>query len=360
MTIRPFTEECGEWLRADAPGRPIVVSSRVRLARNLAGHRFAGRADDAEKRRIVDRVRDAVENSPRGRGLVWFDLDAGDPESAQLLLERHLISRELAEAEGPRAVAVAPDERLAVMVVEEDHIRLQAISAGLRVEETLADAQRLDREISARLEYAYDPRFGYLTACPSNVGTGLRVSVLLHLPALVMTGHSAKAFRAIGELHLAVRGLFGEGTEAMGELFQVSNQRTCGKDEATLARDLAAVVDRIIDYERQARQRLRRRANARLDDRVHRAWAILRHARRMSTKEMLQHLSSVRLGRSLGLLPPVDEAVLDRLFLHGQPAHLQEVGGEKMEADDRDRRRADLIRQTLSTWGEGGGTSQSQ
>jgi protein arginine kinase len=346
MDMQPLLDRSGEWLKGEGPASPVAVSSRVRLARNLAGFRFPTRADAAEKNRVAAVVRDALADA--SRALEWLDVEALAETDRRLLLERHLISRELADGQGPRAVAIDADESLSVMVNEEDHLRLQCLRSGLRLTEAFEAADRLDDGLARRLEYAFDEELGYLTACPTNVGTGMRVSVMLHLPALAMSGQVEKAFRAVHELGLAVRGLYGEGTEALGELYQISNQVTLGRSEREIVGDLEAVIEGLIRYEGLAREQLLApAARVQVEDRVWRAMGALKNARLMTTEESMKHFSSLRLGVGLGLLPPEEMARVNRLFLLSQPAHLQRWAGKALDAAGRDRVRADFLRQRI-------------
>ncbi|MDR1533567.1 MAG: protein arginine kinase [Planctomycetota bacterium] len=327
----------------------IAVSTRVRLARNLAGRRFTTHPDFSERADVLGEIRRAIQSLPEGRVFVWRDLEGESPLERRLLVERHLISRELAEGEGPRAVAVNPEQALVIMVNEEDHLRIQCLLPGLAAHEAYGRVNRLDDLLSRQLTFAFDPGYGYLTSCPTNVGTGLRVSVMLHLPALVMTRHIEKVFRAVYEMRMAVRGFYGEGTEALGELYQISNQSTCGKGEEDIIDDMEAAIAAIVHYEEKARNKLAASERGQLEDRVWRSWGLLRHARLMNSEEAMRHLSSLRLGLAMGVFGDLDPAELERLFLYSQPAHLQRLEGRELEAGDRDAARAAFLRKSLGT-----------
>ena len=339
----------GEWLRTGGPKSEIAVSTRVRLARNLANRRFPTHPDQSERQEVLDEIRDAFMAVPCGRDLTWRELDAQPTLDRRLLMERHLISRELADGVGPRAVAFDAQEATAVMVNEEDHLRLQSMRSGLRLREAFDFINRLDSELATRLEFAFDPSYGYLTSCPTNVGTGLRTSVMLHLPGLVMTQHIEKVFRATYEMRMTVRGFYGEGTEASGELYQISNQITCGRSEAEILEDMEAAIAAIIEYEEKARRELATKERPRLEDRVWRSLGILRNARLMSSEEAMRHLSSLRLGVVMGLLGKITLEDVQRLFLLTQPAHLQQIEGRELESNDRDIARAHFLRKQLET-----------
>ena len=350
MTLRQMTDHAGQWLRGSGPHSDIVISSRVRLARNIAGFPFVGKANRHQRHELLERSRREITNNRLADHVLWVDLPSSPTLDRQLLVERHLISRQHAKADDdlPRAVAVAPDESFAIMVNEEDHLRIQVLRSGLLLDEAFDQANRIDDALEDRLDFAYSRRFGYLTACPTNVGTGIRVSVMLHLPALRLTGEIEKVRRAARDMHLAVRGLFGEGSEALGDLYQISNQTTLGKAEQEIMADFQhAVVPQIIAYEQHARQALVAQRPAALDDKIFRAWAVLTHARVISSEEVLSLLSHLRLGVNLERIETVDIRTINELFLLTQPAHLQKIAGREMDAAERREARATLLRQRL-------------
>src|SRR6266403_3623220 len=271
MNLDSLTQNNGEWLRAHGPEADIVISSRIRLARNLSSFPFTNRSSThqkAESEQYLKGRLDKLEFNPR---LDYLSLPGLSPLDRQLLVERQLVSRELANSGGPRGVAVAPNEIISIMVNEEDHIRLQVIRRGFSLDEAWQDADRLDDKLEERVPYAFNEELGYLTACPTNVGTGLRASVMLHLPALVLTKQIEKVFRALQKINLAVRGLYGEGSRASGDFYQISNQVTLGKSETTIINEIRDVIPNIIAYERKARQTLTRDNHALILDRVKRA-----------------------------------------------------------------------------------------
>ncbi len=350
MSLRQMTEHAGEWLRGSGPHSEIVISSRIRYARNLAGFPFVNKANRRQRHEVLNLARDQIMANRLADNVLWVDLLDSPPLDRQLLVERHVISQQHAKADDhvPRAVAIGADETFAIMVNEEDHMRIQVLRSGMQLAEAFDQIERIDDVLEERLDYAYSRRFGYLTACPTNVGTGIRVSVMLHLPALKLTGEIEKVRRAARDMHLAVRGLFGEGSEALGDLYQVSNQTTLGKSEPELLADFEhTVVPQIIAYEQQARQALVRQRPDALDDKVHRAWALLTHARVMGTEEVLSLLSHLRLGVNLGRIENVDIRTINELFLLTQPAHLQRLTGVEMDPAARRVARAKLIRQRL-------------
>lgn len=351
MSFRDLTDHAGEWLRGAGPHSEIVISSRIRLARNLAGFPFVNRSNRRQRFEVVERCRSELTSGRLAGGVLWVSLQESTELDRQLLVERHLISRQQAQAgeDLPRAVAIGADETFAIMVNEEDHLRMQVLRSGFQLGEAFNQINRIDDVLEDTLEFAYSRRFGYLTACPTNVGTGIRVSVMLHLPALKLTGEIEKVRRAARDLHLAVRGMFGEGSEALGDFYQVSNQTTLGRSEQEILADFqSTVVPQIIAYEQQARQALLRQKLSQLDDKVWRAWAILTHARSIGTDEVLGLLSHLRLGVNLGRIDTVDIRRINELFLLTQPAHLQKVTGREMDASTRREVRAQLIRQKIT------------
>ncbi len=360
-----------EWLRGGGDASDVVLSSRVRLARNLAGLPFVNKATRADLAVVLERCRDAVLDVGLGERTLWVDLRESSAIDRALLLERRLISHTLASnpkrhgttnVGDPRGVAASiPDERLAVMVNEEDHLRLQAIRCGLALGEAHAAVDALDDQLEARMDFAFSPRFGYLTACPTNVGTGARFSVMLHLPALSITGDIERVKRAAGDMSLAVRGFAGEGTESVGDFFQLSNQTTLGRSEDAI-RDAfeRRVVPQVIEYERQARRRLIETRRVELEDRVYRALALLREARLMTTEEAMRHLSVVRLGVTLGVLTSPSLEEVHALLLLVQPAHLQRLIGRAMTKEQRRVERAILTRSRFGGEARDGSAERAQ
>jgi protein arginine kinase len=347
MRVDDLVGATGEWLKGTGPMSDIVVSSRVRLARNLAAHRFPLSADAAEMDEISEEIGEALAESGSARDLTNIPLQALSALDRRFLVERHLISREHEEAEGPRSVALREDETVSVMINEEDHLRLQALKSGLQLEEAWGLVDAIDEEMSERLSFAYDEELGFLTACPTNVGTGLRASVMVHLPALVMTRHIEKAFRAIAKLNLAVRGLYGEGTEAHGDFYQISNQVTIGRDESEILEDLQVVIDQVVAYEASDRAALMKSEPMKLEDRVWRSHATLSSARIITSEEVMRHLSSIRLGMHLDLLPDLEPSKLNEIFVFSQPAHLQKGEGKELVAAERDVVRAQMVREQM-------------
>lgn len=348
MNIDKLAKNAGQWLGPTGPRSEIVISSRIRLARNVAGFPFLSRATEDQRRELADKIRAHLDGKKADAQWDYVDLDQIDDLDRQVLVERHLISRQIVEAKGARGVSIARDETTSVMVNEEDHLRIQALRSGLQLDEIWQQINQIDDTIEEGLDYAFHPRYGYLTACPTNVGTGIRVSVMLHLPALKLTGEIERVFRAAKDMHLAVRGLHGEGTEATGDLFQVSNQVTLGRTEDEIVNEFKSlVIPRIIDYENLARECLVNERPLALDDRVWRSYGILKNARTISSDETLLHLSHLRMGVHLGRIKDIELKTLNELFLITQPAHLQKIAGERLNGEQRSSARADIIRAKL-------------
>jgi protein arginine kinase len=348
MKLSDLTSRAGEWLRGSGPRSEIVISSRIRLARNIAGMTFLSRCTRTQRAECEERARHAIVDAKLADRVLYVNLEKSPELDRQLLVERHLISKPHAAAEGARGVAITEDETVSIMVNEEDHLRIQVLRSGLQLEQAWEQISEIDDALESRLEFAFNPKFGYLTACPTNVGTGIRVSVMLHLPALKLTGEIEKVFRAAKDMRLAVRGLYGEGTEATGDFYQVSNQTTLGKDEHEIIDEFRnVVIPKIIDYETQARKMLRDDRLPALDDKVFRALGLLRSARLLSSEEVLFMLSHLRMGVNLSRIKDVDIKTINELFLMTQPAHLQRLMGRKIDGDVRRAARADLVRQRL-------------
>lgn len=341
---------CGEWLTGSGPDSDVVVSSRVRLARNLAGYNFVNRSDRDERQQIVDMVQRnlGVINDEPSR-LVVFSLHETDALERSLLVERHLISKQLAKGRQPRAVVVTPDESTAIMVNEEDHFRMQVIRSGFQLRRAYEQVNDLDDRLERRMQYAFDPRFGYLTACPTNVGSGIRLSVMLHLPGLaLMSSDIERVRRAARDMHLALRGFYGEGSEALGDFFQLSNQTTFGRTEAELLDEFEErIVPQVVSYERHAREELAERQTALLDDVCYRALGILQNARMIKIDEAMRLLSHLRLGVETERITEVSRETINQLTLLIHSAHLQKISGRPLQQSDRSKVRADLIRAHL-------------
>jgi protein arginine kinase len=348
VNLRDLAHQSGEWLKGSGPMSEVVISSRIRLARNLAGFPFLTRADAAQREEIQRLISDAFRRTQGEAKFFFIDIEKADDLDRQVLVERHLISRQHADARGSRGVAVSAAETLAMMINEEDHLRMQAYRSGFQLDDAWEELNQIDDALSQELEFAFHPQYGYLTACPTNVGTGIRVSVMLHLPALKLTGEIERVFRAANDLKLAVRGLYGEHTEAAGDFYQISNQTTLGKSEQEFIDEFKhEVIPKIIEYELQARQTLLKEKPSALDDKVHRAFGLLGSARVMSSEETLFLLSHLRMGIHLGRIKGIDMGTVNELFIRTQPAHLQKLEGRVLDGEQRSVARAEYIRRRL-------------
>ncbi|MBX3420274.1 MAG: protein arginine kinase [Pirellulaceae bacterium] len=343
MEINDLVGKCGQWLRGSGPESDIVISSRVRLARNLAEFPFVRRANNEERTQIVKTVHKHIQSVPDWSGMMFLRVGTLKDIDRHFLVERQLMSLELAEGTGDRAVAIDHDERFSIMINEEDHLRIQVMCTGLDVQQAWKQIDAIDDLLQERLNCAFHEQFGYLTACPTNVGTGLRVSVMLHLPALVVTREIEKVFRSLQKINVTVRGLYGEGSQFMGDFYQVSNQITLGRTEDELVQTVSEVVPRIIEYERKARQFLLVESEQDLHDDVSRAYGILCTAKKISSEETLHYLSKVRMGVNLGLIQAIDIPTINKLFVQTQPAHLQKLLGHDLSGSERNIERANYL-----------------
>src|SRR5262245_2662908 len=352
MNLETLTHTCGEWLKGSGPESDIVISSRIRLARNLAAFPFGNRANTHQKAEIEASLRERLPRLELQTPLNYISFTGLSPLDRQFLVERQLVSRELANADGPRGVALGAPETMSVTVNEEDHLGLQVMRSGFTLDEAWQDIVRLDDLIEQKVSYAFSEEFGYLTACPTNVGTGMRASVMPHLPALVLTKQIEKVSRALQKINLAVRGLYGEGSRASGDFYQISNQVTLGKSETTILTEIREVIPQIITYERQARQTLTRESRQALHDKVSRAFGTLCSATMMTSEETMDLLSSVRLGVNLGLIEDVSIPTVNELFIHTQPAHLQKLMGASLDGEERNAARARYLSNRLRENGQ--------
>jgi protein arginine kinase len=350
MKLQAIIANTGEWLRGEGPHHQIVVSSRVRLARNLRDRAFPGWAKKAERTAILELIKPDVEALPEMQEAfseLLQDLSALDK---QVLVERHLISREHAAKSAGSAVVMNRKQTLSIMLNEEDHLRMQSIRSGLQLRQAFKLADKIDSALESKLDFAYDSKLGYLTACPTNVGTGMRASAMLHLPGLVLSELINQVIQAVNKIGLAVRGLYGEGTEAMGNLFQISNQTTLGEKEDEIIGRLSKVIETIIEKEHDAREVLIQKKPSTLWDQIGRAYGLLTYAHAMTSKEALNLLSIVKLGIDLGAFPEDKRLPIDELFITTQPAHLQKSTQQKLNAEERDHFRAQIIRDRLKSF----------
>lgn len=345
------------WLDASGPNADVVISTRMRLARNIAGYAFTARAREGERLRLLAQVRDAAPQVASLHGSVTLPLALMPMVERQILYERHLVSRELAGIDPQHPVrsgaAALLGETVAVLVNEEDHLRLQALCSGFDVESAFSAVQRLDDELGARLPYAFHREFGFLTACPTNAGTGLRASVLIHLPGLVLTKEIGKVLAGLQQMGLTYRGLYGEGSEVVGNFFQLSNQTTLGRSEEELQDLLGRVVRHVIEREAEARRVLVRDAGYIIEDKLWRAYGTLRYARSLTFEEAMNYLSGVRLAVGLKLVTGLSVYTLNRLLIFAQSAHLSYLEGRALSETETNLARARYVRQVLVSEGSG-------
>ncbi|MDX1950859.1 MAG: protein arginine kinase [Verrucomicrobiota bacterium] len=347
MSIHEFLSSPAEMSHRSGPHDRIVLSSRVRLARNLRSLPFPGYAKKPDRIKALEIVRPAVQSLPQMANAFAESMDNLTALDKNILVERHLISREHAAKNAGSGLVLNKEESLCVMINEEDHLRMQSLHPGLQIKEAWAAIDQVDSSLEKKLDYAFSPELGYLTACPTNLGTGIRVSAMLHLPALVLTEQINQIVQAVNKLGLAVRGLYGEGTEALGNIFQVSNQMTLGEVETDIVERLSKVLAQLIEHEENARGSLLEKKPKVLFNHIGRAYGILANAHSISSKETMNLLSLMRLGVDLGLFPGVERSVVDELFINTQPAHLQKRYSEKLSAEERDMLRSDMLRERL-------------
>src|SRR5260221_12251698 len=347
MYIHPFLTPPGKTARRKGHFDRIVMSSRVRLARNLKEAAFPGWAKKPERLRVMELIRPAVETLPEMKDSFSESMDSLSTLDKQILVERHLISREHAAKSAGSGLVLNREETLCFMINEEDHLRMQALRPGLQLRQAYTAIDAADSTLERKLDYAFNADLGYLTACPTNIGTGIRVSAMLHLPGLVLAEQINPIIQSVNKLGLAVRGLYGEGNEALAHVFQVSNQMTLGESEGAIVERLEKVLAQIIEHEENARGTLLEKKHKMVFNHIGRAYGILANAHSISSKETMNLLSLMRLGVDVGLFPGADRALADELFILTQPAHLQKQHTEKLSAEERDLLRADMVRERL-------------
>lgn len=351
MSLQRFMQHpWSNWMKGVGPDSDIVISTRIRIARNLRQHPFPLLATDSQAEAVVQKITDVMgqkEMSAKGP-FELVKMEDLNPLEKRVLVEKHLISPNLAQDSRKGAVLLKEDESVSIMINEEDHIRIQVLMPGFQLTEAWEAGTSIDDIFEKYVDYAFDEKRGYLTSCPTNAGTGIRASVMLHLPALVMTQQISQILQAINQVGLVVRGLYGEGSEALGNLFQLSNQVTLGMSESDILSNLYSVANQIIQQERTARQYLFEHSRTALEDRICRSYGILLYARTVESKEASQRLSDVRLGIEMGVIKNLTSLVLNELLVSTQPGFLQQHAGQKLTPEQRDERRARLIRERLS------------
>ena len=350
MSLSHFMDEAiSPWMRDQGPDSDIVLSSRIRLARNFSDAVFPLIADKEELDKIKAYFRSEFSGKRFKENHSFEMIEMKDLSTIEksVLIEKHLISPLLAKNSLTSAAMISQNEKISVMVNEEDHIRIQLYFPGLQLMNALEKAFEFDDWLEERVNYAFDERRGYLTSCPTNVGTGMRASVMMHLPALSMTKQLNRMIPAINQLGLVVRGMYGEGSETIGNLFQISNQITLGRTEEDIIDDLESVVKQLIEHERQARLRLMKNNELKLEDRIYRSLGVLEYSRIIGSKEAARCLSNVRLGIDLGIIENISRNILNELMVLTQPGFLQHYAKKTLKADERDILRANLIRERL-------------
>jgi len=346
--LNALIEKPARWLSGDAEESEMVLSSRVRLARNLDKRPFTHGATAHVLKDILDESKAVLADCPALKGSLVFDMSEMPESDRMLLAERRLISREMVKSSLYRSLVALADEQLSVMVNEEDHLRIQSIYPGLSLQGAFERINGLDSEIDSRLCYAYSEELGYLTACPTNVGTGLRVSAMVHLPGLVHNKDIGQVLDGLRNIRLTVRGIYGEGSDIIGNFFQISNSITLGLSEEDTVKNLEGHIRKVLEFEKKARGAILKKARSLLEDKIWRAYGILRTARLVSSKEAMGLLSAVRMGIGLGIITDTQISVLNELFIMVQPMHLQKLHERPMKAEERDRARADCIRGRLN------------
>jgi len=347
MQLNDLLNHTSEWLKDTGPHSDIVISSRIRLARNLDKLPFphwANKKQSEQALKIIEGILTGVEPLKKAAFLRLADLDSIDK---QFLVERHLMSLEHAQKTDHKAVIVDEEEKIAIMINEEDHLRIQYMHSGFNLFDAWNNINKIDDSLGDELNFAFSPDWGYLTACPTNTGTGMRGSVMLHLPALVMAGQINRVLAAIAKLSFTTRGLYGEGTQATGNFFQISNQVSLGHSEGEIIEDINAIINQIITQENQAREATLTKNRAALEDRINRSLGILKSAHIITSQETIELLSMVRLGCDLGMVKELNRRTVNELFITIQPAHLQKLENKKLSAQDRDVKRAELIRSKI-------------
>ena len=348
MRLDDLVSQTCEWLKGTGPNANIVISSRIRLARNLRRIPFSHWANKKHKEEVLKKVKEAVSSNDYTKGALLLYLADLNNLDKQFLIERHLISKEHALRANHKAVVIGDREILSIMINEEDHIRCQVMQSGFNLNEAWQIIKRVDQEFEKKLDFAYSQDWGYLTACPTNTGTALRASVMLHLPSLVMNKQINKVLQAITKLNLTARGFYGEGTEASGNFFQISNQVTLGHSEEDILDNIERIIKQVIGHEENARRALFEQDKARIEDRIWRAFATLKNAHLITSKEAIDLFSSVRVGVDMGILKVnLDIQTINRIFILIQPAHLQKIERKTLSAQERDIKRAELIRKEL-------------
>ena len=336
-----------KWIEESGQYKDVVVSTRIRIARNLNNYRFPQRMSVEEAEKLTQEVLNVMKNMPSDINYKFFRVNSLTAAERVAYVEQHLISPGLIQKPDHSSFLLRDDEKATIMINEEDHLRIQVLLSGLNFEEGWNMVNKIDDFLEESLDYAYDPRFGYLTACPTNVGTGLRASAMVHLPCLSITGSIHDMIRGFNQIGLTVRGIYGEGTEAIGDLYQISNQMTLGEDEEEIIAKLKSVIYQIINQERYIRDDLLKKRKFEIEDRIFRSYGILKYARKISSKEAMMHLSNVRLGKEMGIIDNMEYKQIENLMIDVQPGSIQRIAKRELDDNERDIIRANYIRQSI-------------
>lgn len=347
MKIDDLLKKESEWLKGTGPKSNIVISSRVRLARNLSDYPFYNRTTAEGKKSVLEEAKNAAAKTKSLKKTFFLSMNNITELDRQFLVERHLMSPEHATDPAYKGLVIDDAEVVSIMINEEDHLRMQVLQSGYNLDHAWEVIDEIDTDLSEKLHYAFSTRLGYLTACPTNTGTGLRGSVMLHLPALSITNQITNIFQAISKLGLTMRGLYGEGTEATGDFYQISNQVTLGYSEKDLLDNIKKIIDKIISRENSTREMLLSKNKEETQDKIWRAMGTLRSARIVTSAEAITLLSVVRLGVNLGMIKDIELKTINELFVFTQPAHLQKLEGKILSPKERDLKRAELIRSKI-------------
>lgn len=332
-----------KWLDGDGLEKDIVISSRVRLARNIEDNTLPEQMNSQAGKKVVEMVKKSLNDD-----FVLYNIEDLSDRERNIFVENHLISPDLLKKPQISSFLLRDDEKVTVMINEEDHIRIQVLLPGLNLDESFKICNEVDDLIEESLDYSFDEKFGYLTSCPTNVGTGLRASVMVHLPALVLTGHINGILQAVTQLGLAVRGIYGEGSGSLGNIFQISNQITLGESEEEIISKIKGIVKQIISRERQSRKLLLNTKRIATEDKIYRSLGVLQNSRIISSKESMNLLSDVRLGVGMGILEDIDINALDNLIIEIQPANIEKGSEQELNVTQRDIKRAELLRRNLN------------
>lgn len=334
------------WYLQTGKDSDVVISSRVRFARNLAEFNFPNNIKKDESKKVFDKLEEITPSL--GYGLKFLKLDNMDDITKISLMEKHLISPDFATNNKPnKAIIINDDENICIMVNEEDHMRIQVFGSGLEIDNLVGLITEIDEKLSSLVNYAYHEKFGYLTACPTNVGTGMRISIMCHLPALTITGNISKVLRAVNNFGMNIRGIYGEGSESKGDVYQIFNTQSLGITEKEIMKNVKSVTDKIIEQERMARKNLTKQA-IELEDRVYRSYGLLSNSRKLSSDECRKLLSDVKLGTDLGIITELNDSKIRKIELYTQPGNLQKYSGAVLNSFDRDIKRCEIIKQIIN------------